>query len=92
MNTGVFASKYNFGIKSLRCETAAVHTATSSKPKSALSFIFVRMEVLGFEGHVPRFGGRLFGSAGVLCKPGNPTTNATEGDYTHLVDFLRLSM
>ena len=27
----------------------------------------------------------------VLCKPGNPTTNATEGDYTHLDNFLRLS-
>ena len=27
----------------------------------------------------------------VLCKPGNPTANATEGDYTHLVKFLRLS-
>ena len=46
---------------------------------------------MGFEGHVQRFGGRLFGSAGVLCKPGNPTTNATEGDYTHLDNFLRLS-
>ena len=23
----------------------------------------------------------------VLCKPGNPTTNATEGDYTHLDNF-----
>ena len=27
----------------------------------------------------------------VLCKLGNPTTNATEGDYTHLDNFLRLS-
>ena len=27
----------------------------------------------------------------VLCKPGNPTVNATEGDYTHLDNFLRLS-
>ena len=27
----------------------------------------------------------------VLCKPGNPTANATEGDYTHLDNFLRLS-
>ena len=28
----------------------------------------------------------------VLCEPGNPTTNnATEGDYTHLDNFLRLS-
>ena len=29
----------------------------------------------------------------VLCKPGNPTTNktATEDDYTHLDNFLRLS-
>ena len=28
----------------------------------------------------------------VLCKPGNPTTNnATEVDYTHLDNFLRLS-
>ena len=27
----------------------------------------------------------------VLCKPGNPTTNATEGDYTHLDNFLRRS-
>ena len=27
----------------------------------------------------------------VLCKPGNPTTNATEGDYTYLDNFLRLS-
>ena len=35
------------------------------------------------------------GSAGdflvVLCKPGNPTTNAIEGDYTYLDNFLRLS-
>ena len=31
---------------------------------------------------VPRFGGRLFGV--FLCKPGNPTTIATEDDYTHL--------
>ena len=63
MNTGVFASKYNYGINNLRCETAAVHTATFSKRKSTY---FVQKEVLGFEGHVPRFGGRLFGSAGVL--------------------------
>ena len=27
----------------------------------------------------------------VLCKPGNPTANATEDDYTHLDNFLRLS-
>ena len=27
----------------------------------------------------------------VLWKPGNPTTSATEGDYTHLDNFLRLS-
>ena len=27
----------------------------------------------------------------ILCKPGNPTANATEGDYTHLDNFLRLS-
>ena len=27
----------------------------------------------------------------VLCKPENPTANATEGDYTHLDNFLRLS-
>ena len=27
----------------------------------------------------------------VLCKPGNPTANTTEGDYTHLYNFLRLS-
>ena len=27
----------------------------------------------------------------VLCKPGNPITNTTEGDYTHLDSFLRLS-
>ena len=27
----------------------------------------------------------------VLCKPGNPATNpTTEGDYTHLDNFLRL--
>ena len=35
VNTGVFASKYNFGISNLRCETAAVPIATSSKRKSA---------------------------------------------------------
>ena len=35
VNTGVFASKYNFGINNLRCETAAVSIATSSKRKSA---------------------------------------------------------
>ena len=86
---GVFASKYNSGINNLRCETAAVHIATSSKRKSAYSCIFIQKEVLGFEGHVPRFGGRLFGSAGGLCKSGNPT--AKKGDYTHLVHFLRLS-
>ena len=34
VNTSVFASKYNLGIKDLRCETAAVHIATSSKRKS----------------------------------------------------------
>ena len=34
-DTGVFASKYNFGINNLRYETAAVHTATYSKRKSA---------------------------------------------------------
>ena len=78
MNTGVFTSKYNFGINNLRCETAAVPIGTSSKRKSAQSYIFVQKEVLDFEGHVSRFGGRLFGSAGVLCKPGNPTANATE--------------
>ena len=27
----------------------------------------------------------------VLCQPGNPTTNATEGDYTHLDNFLWFS-
>ena len=27
----------------------------------------------------------------ILCKPGNPTTNATEGDYRHLDNFFRLS-
>ena len=27
----------------------------------------------------------------VLCKSGNPITNATEGDYIHLDNFLRLS-
>ena len=27
----------------------------------------------------------------VLCKPGNPTANATEDDYTHLDNFLRPS-
>ena len=27
----------------------------------------------------------------VLYKPGNPTANATEDDYTHLDNFLRLS-
>ena len=26
----------------------------------------------------------------ILCKPGNPTTNVTEGDYTNLDNFLRL--
>ena len=61
MNTGVFASKYNFGISNLRCETAAVPIATSSKRKSALSCFFVQKEGLGFEGRVPRFGGGLFG-------------------------------
>ena len=35
VNTGVFASKYNFGINNLKCETAAVPIATSSKRKSA---------------------------------------------------------
>ena len=35
----------------------------------------VRLEVLGFEGHIPRFGGRLLV---VLCKLGDPTTSATE--------------
>ena len=35
MNTGVFASKYVSGINNLRCETAAVHIATSSKRKNA---------------------------------------------------------
>ena len=79
MNTGVFAAKYdNSGINILRCETAAVHIATSSKRKSASSRIFVQKEVLGFGGHVPRFDGRLFGPAGVLCKPGNPTAKVTE--------------
>ena len=29
-------------------------------------------------------------SSVVLCKPGNPTTKATEGDYTHLDNFLRV--
>ena len=28
---------------------------------------------------------------GIPKQPGNPTTNATEGNFTHLVDFLRLS-
>ena len=27
----------------------------------------------------------------VLCKPGNPTANATEDNYTHFDNFLRLS-
>ena len=35
LNTGVLASKYNFGINNLRFETAAVHIATSSKRTSA---------------------------------------------------------
>ena len=35
MNTGVFASKYNFDINNFRCETAAVNIASSSKRKSA---------------------------------------------------------
>ena len=60
VNAGVFASKYSFGISNLRCETAAVSIATSSKRKSAYSCIFLPKEVLGFEGHAPRFGGRLF--------------------------------
>ena len=55
VNTGVFASKYNFGINNLRCETHAVSIATSSKCN------FLQKVVLGFEGRVPMFGGRLFG-------------------------------
>ena len=27
----------------------------------------------------------------ILCKPGNTTANATEDDYTHVDNFLRLS-
>ena len=52
--------------------------------------------------HVPLFSRKFWaskvmyrGSAAdflvVVCKSGNPTTNATEGNYTHLDNFLRLS-
>ena len=35
VNTGVFASKYNFGISNLRYEASRCHIATCSKRKSA---------------------------------------------------------
>ena len=88
MNTGVSASKYNFGISNMRCETAAVPIATSSKRKSAYSCVFVEEEGLGFEGHVPRFGGRLFGG---FVQTREPTKMPQKGEYTHLDNFLRLS-
>ena len=39
VNTGVFASKYKFGINNSTCETAAVHITTSSKRKSIFSTV-----------------------------------------------------
>ena len=39
-NTGVFSSKYNFGINISTCETAAVHIATSSKRKSIIGTVY----------------------------------------------------
>ena len=44
-NTGVFASKYNFGISNSRFETSRCHIATCSKRKSAKSRIFTRRNV-----------------------------------------------
>ena len=67
--------KVTFSDSNLRCETARGPIATCSKRKSAWPCIFVQKEGLGFEGHIPRFGGRLLV---VLCKPGDPTTSATE--------------
>ena len=82
MNTGVFASKYNFGISNMRCETAAVPIATSSKRK-----IRVHSYVSLFSRKVWASKVMYRGSAAdflvVLCKP--------EGDYTHVDNFLRLS-
>ena len=58
-----------FGINNLRSSTSAVFQVTLSKRLSSLSCNFLQTEVSGFEGHVPRFGGRSFGWARVLFKP-----------------------
>ena len=58
---GVLASKYNVGINSWRLMTSPVFAGTLSKRQSEQSCILVPEEVLGCEGHVPRFGGRSFG-------------------------------
>ena len=52
---------------------------------------FVQKEFWASKAMYRGCGGRLFGSAGVLCKPGIPPQSHRKGDCTHLVDFLRLS-
>ena len=58
MNTGVLASKYNFGTNSLRLMTSAVFVGTSCK---RLRVNTVVTKVLRFEGRAPRSGGQSFG-------------------------------
>ena len=69
--------------------TAAVHIVTSSKRKRVQSHVYLFSKKVWASKVMYR------GSAAdflvVLCKPRNLTTNATEGDYTHLDNFLWLS-
>ena len=89
MNTGVFASKYNFGINNLRFEPARgpsphLPNVRVHSHASLFSRKFWASKVM--------YRGSTADILVVLCKPGNLTTNnVTEGDYTHLDDFLRLS-
>ena len=48
VNTGVFASKYNFGINNLRCETAPIRIDTSSKRKALNTSDFFGFRFFGF--------------------------------------------
>ena len=90
MNTGVFASKYNFGISNSRYETDWGPIATCSKRKSA--YLYVSLFSRKFWASKVMCRGSAADILVVLCKPWNPTANATEeDDYTHLDNFLRLS-
>ena len=91
MNKGVFASKYNFGVKNLRCETAAVPIATSFKRRVYSHVSLFRRKFWASKVMYRGSVADVLALQGLCANPGIPPQMPQRVDCTDLVDLFRLS-